>query len=242
MAPVTEEKKVITIWRNDRTRSQTQHEKTTISSTASSAGHHCGYFPLMIKGWRDVFREPELPFFFVQLPKMSERNPRDLPPTRESQMLTEKNVKNTGMAVTLDVGERGLHPKLKRPIGLRLAALARAKVYGEDIEYTGARFKKATVKGSEIVISFDDVGKGLMSKGGQPLKEFSICGEDKEFVPAKAEIVGDTVVVSSDAVAEPVAVRYAWKNEAYVNLFSRNGLPVGPFRSDEFELSMKGEK
>jgi len=209
------------------------------SWTTAEALDYRNALPTMIMGWRDAFQNPDMPFLFVQLPRLAEVG-RDLPPTRESQMLTEKNVKNTGMVVTVDVGDEiGLHPKLKRPIGLRLSALAQAKVYGKAVEFTGPRFRAAVVKGTEVVVSLDDIGQGVVSTDGQPLKEFTICGEDNKFLPAQAKIVGDTIVVSSDAVAKPVAVRYAWRNAVFGNLSGKNGLPVGPFRTDAFELPEK---
>ena len=141
------------------------------------------------------------------------------------------------MVVTLDVGEAGLHPKLKRPIGQRLAKLAQAKVYRQDVEYASPHYRSAKIGGAKIIIQFDHVGKGLMSSEDEPLREFTICGADHNFVAADAKIVGNTVVVSSAQVGEPVAVRYAWKNDPMVNLFGKNGLPVGPFRTDSFKLS-----
>ena len=209
------------------------------SWTTAEALDYRNALPTMIMGWRDAFQNPDMPFLFVQLPRLAEVG-RDLPPTRESQMLTEKNVKNTGMVVTVDVGDEiGLHPKLKRPIGLRLSALAQAKVYGKAVEFTGPRFRAAMVKGTEVVVSLDDIGQGVVSTDGQPLKEFTICGVDNKFFPAQAKIVGDTIVVSSDAVAKPVAVRYAWRNAVFGNLSGKNGFPVGPFRTDAFELPEK---
>jgi sialate O-acetylesterase len=193
----------------------------------------------MIEAWRDAFRQPEMPFFFVQLPKLGARDVRDGKVTRESQMWTANNIKNTGMVVTLDVGEAGLHPKLKRPIGQRLEKLARAKVYGQDAEYASPLYKSAKIEGSKIVLQFDKVHNGLISNDGQPLREFTICGADHNFVVAEAKIVGNTVVVLSDDVAKPVAVRYTWKNDPMVNLFGKNGLPVGPFRTDTFQLPEK---
>ncbi len=209
------------------------------SMTTKDAVEYRVYFLLMINAWRDAFGQPEMPFFFVQLPKLGARDVRDAAPTRESQMWTANNVENTGMVVTLDVGEASLHPKLKRPIGQRLAKLAQAKVYGKNAEHASAVYKSAKVQGALIVIQFEHVGKGLMSNDGKPLREFTICGADRKFVAADAKIVGNTVVVSRPNVSEPVAVRYAWKNDPMVNLFGRNGLPVGPFRTDDFELKPK---
>ncbi len=209
------------------------------SMTTKDAFEYRTYFPLMIESWRAAFHHPDMPFYFVQLPKMGERDIRDSKVTRESQMLTARTLKNANMVVTLDVGEPGLHPKTKRPIGERLAKMALAEVYGKEVDYQFPLYLNSEVNGSSLVIEFEHVGEGLMSNDGQPLREFTICGADQKFVSAKAEIVGKTVVVSSPGVSSPVAVRYAWKGTPMVNLFGKNGLPVGPFRTDQFELESK---
>ena len=148
------------------------------------------------------------------------------------------------MVVTIDVGEDlGLHPALKRPIGLRLATLARAKVYGEELEHSAPVFKRAEVTGKQVIVHFDNTAPGLVSRDGNALREFTICGPDHKFVPADAEIRGQTIVVSSETVAKPVAVRYAWKNDPQGNVASESGLPVSPFRTDFFALvNTDGEK
>ena len=209
------------------------------SMTTKDAFAYRTYFPLMIESWRKAFHHPDMPFYFVQLPKMGLRDRRDAKVTRESQMWTAQNLKNANMVVTLDVGEPGLHPKLKRPIGQRLANMALAEVYDQDTNYRFPLYQRAEVNESKMVIHFRHVGEGLISKDGEPLKEFTICSADQKFVPAMAEIMGDTVVVSSPGVGAPVAVRYAWQNAPFVNLFGQNGLPVGPFRTDAFDLPEK---
>jgi sialate O-acetylesterase len=211
--------------------------------TTREAIEYRQFFPLMIGSWRDAFGDPNLPFLFVQLPRMSDRNLRDLPALRESQLHTVSNVPHTGMVVTTDVGkEVGLHPQLKKPIGLRLAKLARAQVYGEKISFVGPRFKEFSVEKAELTIRFDNLSSSLKTSDGKPPTEFTICGSDKKFHPAQAQIMEDTIVLSSKEVSQPVAVRYCWRNECFPNLFSKNGLPVEPFRTDTFDLPEKNPK
>ncbi|MBT3637552.1 MAG: hypothetical protein HN531_11470 [Opitutae bacterium] len=211
--------------------------------TTGEAMAYRKFFPLMIGSWRDAFGDPNLPFLFVQLPRMSESNPRDVPALRESQLHTVRNVPHTGMVVSVDVGkEVGLHPQLKKPIGLRLAKLARGQIYGEKIPIAGPRFKEFSVEKAELTIRFDNLTGGLKTSDEKPPTEFTLCGPDKKFHPAMAKIVEDTIVLSSKEVTEPVAARYCWRNECFPNLFSQNGLPVEPFRTDSFELPEKNPK
>ena len=151
---------------------------------------------------------------------------------REEQFLTLKKVANTAMAVTTDVGDaNNIHPVQKEPVGARLALAARALVYGEKIEYSGPAYESFKVDQNKVVLNFKHVGGGLLSKDG-PLKGVTIAGTDNKFVDAKAEIQGGTVVVTSDQVTTPVAVRYGWTNVPDVNLWNKDGLPASPFRTD----------
>ena len=218
-----------------------QGERNALST--GEAFEYRKFFPLMIGSWREAFGDPNLPFLFVQLPRMSERNPRDLPALRESQLHTAQTVAHTAMAVTVDVGkEVGLHPQLKKPIGLRVAKLARAQIYGENIPIAGPRFKELEVEKAELTIRFDNLPSGLKTGDGNPPTEFTLCGPDKKFHPALAKVVEDTIVLSSKKVTQPVAARYCWRNECFPNLFSKNGLPVEPFRTDTFDLPEKNPK
>ena len=136
------------------------------------------------------------------------------------------------MAVITDVGDAAnIHPPQKEPVGARLALAARALTYGEKIEYSGPEYDSFKVDKNQVVLSFKHVGGGLLAKDG-PLKGFTIAGADKKFVEAKAEIVGNTVVVSSDQVAAPVAARFGWANVPDVNFWNKDGLPASPFRTD----------
>ncbi len=185
-------------------------------------------FPLMIADWRHRWDEETFPFLFVQIAPYVDMGPE----IREAQLLTLQKSPNTAMAVITDAGDaNNIHPAHKQPVGARLALAARALAYGEHIEYSGPLFKKMEVKGDHAILYFTHVGKGLMAKGGE-LRGFVIAGADNKFVPAHAEIQGKTVVVTSDKVDKPVAVRYGWANVPDVNLYNKNGLPASPFRTD----------
>jgi sialate O-acetylesterase len=136
------------------------------------------------------------------------------------------------MTVTTDVGDaEDIHPRKKEPVGLRLALAARALAYSEKIEYSGPLYESMKVDNGKIVLHFKHIGGGLVAKDG-PLKGFTIAGADKNFVPAKAEIQGNTVVVSADGITDPKAARYAWANVPDVNFYNKEGLPASPFRTD----------
>ena len=211
--------------------------------TTREALEYRKFFPLMIGSWREAFGHPKLPFLFVQLPGMSESNPRDIPTLRESQLHTNQTVAHTGMVVSVDLGkELGQHSQLKKLIGLRLAKLARGQVYGEKIPIIGPRFKEFSVDKAELTIRFENLPSGLKTDDGKAPTEFTLCGPDKKFHPALARIMENSIVLSSKEVTEPVAARYCWRNECFPNLFSKNGLPVEPFRTDTFELPEKNPK
>lgn len=184
-------------------------------------------FPTMIADWRKAWGEGEFPFFFVQIAPHQNQTPE----LREAQLLTSQNVPHTGMAVITDYGEAtNIHPKHKEPVGTRLSLAARALTYGEKIEYSGPTFDSLKIDGGKAVLKFQHAA-GLTAKDGE-LKGFTIAGDDKNFVPAKAEIKGDTVTVSAEQVTKPVAVRYGWANIPDVNLYNEAGLPASPFRTD----------
>ncbi|MCX7047088.1 MAG: sialate O-acetylesterase [Candidatus Sumerlaeota bacterium] len=208
-----------------------------------------GIFPVLIKDWRNRWGQGDFPFLFVQLPNWSNATPEPdsggWASIRESQLLTLK-LPNTAMAVTIDVGEAAsIHPVNKQDVGQRLSLAARAVAYNEKIVYSGPIYRGMKIEGAAIRLTFDHVGSGLMigkkaalqpaaeDKEGK-LKRFAIAGEDMKFVWADAVIDKDTVVVSSPAVPNPVAVRYAWANNPEgCNLYNKEGLPASPFRTDE---------
>jgi len=179
-------------------------------------------FPNLIADWRSQWGEGDFPFLFVQIAPCKMIGPE----IREAQFLTLKKSPNTAMTVITDWGNpNNMHPIHKEPVGARLALAARALAYGQQIEYSGPLFREAKAAAGTITISFDHIGQGLAAKDG-PLKGFTIAGPDKVFVPAHAEIVGATVVVSSPQVTRPVAVRYGWANVPDVNLYNSAGLPA----------------
>jgi sialate O-acetylesterase len=233
----------------------------------SNAGQAYAYrelFPLMIRDWRKHWHEGEFPFYFVQLAPFTSVRPEPgesaWAELREAQLLTLKELPHTGMAVIVDYGnEYDIHPTPKRPIGERLARIARAKDYGEKVAYSGPMYKDMKVEGKKAVLHFTHTNGGLVAKelvrtlerkdkngqvhGAWRVKEgstgaslvgFTVCGQDHKFYPAGAKIEGDTVVVSSDKVADPMAVRYGWADHPVCNLFNGAGLPASPFRTDDF--------
>ncbi len=185
-------------------------------------------FPAMIGDWRRAWGQGEFPFLFVQIAPYRSLTPE----IREAQLLSWQRTKNTAMVVTLDCGDpHDIHPANKRPVGARLALAARAVAYGENFDYSGPIFESMAVQGGVAVLGFTHTGGGLVAKGGE-LEGFTIAGADQQFHPAKAEIRGETIVVSAAAVPEPAAVRYAWANVPEGNLHNRAGLPASPFRTD----------
>ena len=190
---------------------------------------------LMIGDWRQSFGQGDFSFYIVQLANFMERKPQ---PTdtgwaalREAQYLTTTTVKNTGLALAIDIGEANdIHPKNKQDVGLRLALNALAKDYGRKIEYSGPVYKSMKIDGSNIVLSFDHLGGGLVVVG-DTLTGFAIAGADKKFVWADAKIVGETVVISAASVTAPVAVRYAWGDNPACSLSNKANLPAVPFRA-----------
>ena len=197
-------------------------------SNAGKSKEYQTLFPAMIADWRSKWKLGDFPFLYVQIAPFKGQPPE----IREAQFLTLGKTKNTAMAVTTDYGDANdIHPKKKEPVGARLALAARALAYGEKIVHSGPLYKSMKVGGNEVGIVFDHTGGGLVAKDGD-LKGFTIAGADGKFVPAKAVIKGDAVVVSAEGVSDPKAVRYGWENVPDVNLFNKEGLPASPFRTD----------
>ncbi|HUG80732.1 MAG TPA: sialate O-acetylesterase [Bryobacterales bacterium] len=198
-------------------------------------------FPAMIEDWRRAWARGPFPFLFVQLanfrpvPEKSE-----WPELREAQQMT-LDLRNTGMAVTIDIGEsEDIHPTNKQDVGHRLALAARAVAYGREVVHSGPVYRQMTIEGSGARLWFDSVGGGLTAHGGE-LKDFVIAGPDRQFHAAQARIEGDTIVVSSAKVKTPLAVRYAWHADPKGNLFNRSELPASPFRTDDWRSAMMPE-
>lgn len=194
----------------------------------------------LVGGWRSVWGQGDFPFYYVQLAPFKYTlhrktiSPYDMPEIWEAQ-LAALQIPNTGIAVTTDLGDwRDIHPKNKQEVGRRLALWALAKTYGRtELVYSGPLYGSMTVEGDRIRIRFEYVGGGLSTRDGQALNWFEIAGADRVFHTARAEIDGETVLVWSEKVPEPVAVRFAWHMlpEPIPNLVNKEGLPASPFRT-----------
>jgi sialate O-acetylesterase len=182
----------------------------------------------------------EFPFYLVQLPNYAGGHEQGWPIIREQMFRFWKDGKNTGMVTTIDVGDADdIHPRDKKPVGERLARFARAHTYGADIVYHGPVYETMKVVDDSIVLSFGQVGGGLVASDKGPLKYFEIAGEERKFVPAQATIDGETVAVKGEGIEAPVAVRYAWSNNPEdPNFFNAEGLPASPFRTDDWEIEI----
>ena len=207
-------------------------------SNASRAYQYRKLFRTMITNWRKDWGQGNFQFLFVQLANFMETKPEPgesaWAELREAQTMT-LSLRNTGMATIIDIGEaNNIHPKNKQDVGKRLAMWALARTYEKDIVYSGPLYKSMKVEGGKIRLSFDQAGGGLVARGGEALKGFAIAGADRKFVWADAKIDGNTVVVSSDDVANPVAVRYAWADNPVCNLYNKDNLPASPFRTDDW--------
>ena len=185
----------------------------------------------LIEDWRHEWGVGDFPFLYVQIANFTSTLAEDWATLREQQMRTLA-MRNTAMAVTIDIGNPAdVHPTDKVDVGLRLARAARALSYGETIEYFGPMFRQATPEGNLIRAWFDH-GQGLTAKGSA-ITGFEIAGKDGKWVPATATIDGATVVASSPDVSTPVYVRYGWANSPQCNLFNGEGLPASPFTSEQ---------
>ena len=204
-------------------------------------------FPMMIKDWRNHWNQGNFPFYFVQLASFdaaggNSKKGSSWAELREAQQLT-LSLEGTGMAVTTDVGDaKDIHPRNKKTVGERLAAIALNKTYNQAGFYAGPDYKAMEVKGNKIILSFGNAGKGLVTKdGGKEVKGFEIAGLNQEFKEAKAYIEGNKVIVYADGIVEPTAVRYAWVDDASnVNLFNAQGFPAIPFRTDSWKGITEG--
>jgi sialate O-acetylesterase len=187
----------------------------------------------LIGGWRGEFKNPDMPFYFVQLASFHYNGGDKLPELWEAQLATLA-VPHTGMAVITDASNvNDIHPANKQDVGKRLALWALAKDYGvEHLVYSGPLYKSMAVEGDKVRLTFHHVGGGLVSRDEKPLSDFTIAGEDGKFVPAEAAIDGETVVVHAAGVAKPTAVRFAWNELAQPNFANKAGLPASPFRTD----------
>jgi len=188
-------------------------------------------FQTMIRDWRDAWGEGEFPFLFVQIANWNTAPEALWPEVRDAQRQALV-LKNTGMAVTIDIGDAvDLHPKNKQDVGLRLALAARAIAFGEKIEWSGPLYHQVTHEEHALRVWFDHAG-GLMAKGTE-LTGFEVAGADGKYSPAEAKVEGESVIVSSAQVPTPVSVRYGWAANPNCNLFNKEGLPASPFQAPE---------
>jgi sialate O-acetylesterase len=193
--------------------------------------------PAMIAAWRSLFEQGDFPFSIVSLPAFKQRSAAPVEgdewaETRESQAITAASVPNTCLAVTIDTGDPdNIHAKDKLPVGERLAYCALAKYYHKHVVYSGPTLKSAEWLPGSIRLHLAHTDGGLVVKG-QKLAEFSIAGEGRKWYWADARIEGNTVVVSSPSVPNPIEVRYAWQSNPAATLFNGAGLPAAPFRTD----------
>ena len=196
-------------------------------------------FSAMITDWRQKWNQGDFPFLYVQLANFMEvkNQPSESgwAELREAQLKTLA-VPNTGMAVTIDLGEwNDIHPLNKEDVGKRLALAAQKVAYGDpNVVYSGPIYQSMKIEGNKIVLTFTNTGGGLTAKGNEELKYFAIAGADKKFVWAQAKIEDNKIVVWNDQLANPVAVRYAWAdNPEGANLYNKEGLPASPFGTGE---------
>jgi sialate O-acetylesterase len=204
------------------------------------------FFPTLIRDWRARWNRGDFPFLFVQLQNLDiqpQPNSAHYDELREAQFKTLRSVPATGMVVACDVGDaHDIHPPNKQAVGARLALAARALAYGEQIAWSGPLYAGMAVEGARIQVRFDHLGGGLVDRDGKGLGGFTIAGADRQFVAATAAIDGDAVVVSSPAVPQPVAVRYAWADNPTCTLYNQAGLPASPFRTDGWPLPSDGKR
>lgn len=237
-------------------------------SNAGRAWQYRTAFPLLISDWRAQWENADLPFYFCQLanfqPKRSEPGESGWAELREAQSSALK-LPHTGQAVLIEIGETAdIHPQNKKDAGERLARLALAHDYGKTLPASGPIFATAAVEGSQIRVKFTDIAQGLVAapvpatqilqttsgktaplvrnSPQSELEGFAICGADQKWVWAEAKIDGDSVLVWSDKVPAPVAVRYGWADNPTCNLVNSEGLPASPFRSDDFPATTLDKK
>ncbi|MDF2960696.1 MAG: putative protein of unknown function acetylesterase [Paenibacillus sp.] len=210
-------------------------------SNAKKPEEYESLFKTLIADWRKKWGLDDFPFLYVQLPNYME--PSDRPAAGKWATLREAQrkmlaVPNTGMAVTIDIGEwNDVHPRNKKDVGTRLALAARKVAYGDEaVVASGPMFQSAKSDGNRIILSFSNTGGGLVAKGGDRLRHFAIAGADRSFVWADARIEDECVVVWHNQVPNPVYMRYAWAdNPEGANLYNREGLPASPFTTESLE-------
>jgi len=206
------------------------------ANTIDEAIEYEHLFTELINNWRHQWNQQEFPFLFVQLANFHDTGvtPNNWAILRDSQSKALK-LSNVAQAVSIDIGEKyDIHPKNKQDVGLRLSLAARKIAYNEDIVFSGPVYKSHTIQGSKIIVEYDNIGSGLITKDNKDdiLKEFEIAGTDNVFMPARALIKSDNVILWHENINEPVYVRYAWSDYPNVSLYNKEGLPASPFKTN----------
>jgi sialate O-acetylesterase len=207
-------------------------------SNAGRAHQYRTLFPALITDWRKKWNIGDFPFYYVQLANYMKSaelpGPSDWAELRDAQLKT-LSVPNTGMAVTIDIGEaKDIHPKNKQEVGRRLALIALARNYAEKSPFSGPVVVSQQVRENKVTLNFKNAEGGLKTKDGAPLTGFAMAGADQKFYWAQGVIKNKQVVLSSSEVPNPVAVRYAWADDPDCNLYNGAGLPASPFRTDSW--------
>lgn len=207
-------------------------------SNVGANRYYNGLFEAMIEEWRFSWNQGDFPFLFVQLAnflqKQSEPYDSDWARLREAQTQS-LSLANTGMATIIDIGDADdIHPRNKQDVGYRLWQSARKIAFNENVIHSGPMYRGHIIDGNRVVLSFNHIGKGLQNKSLDSISGFSIAGADSIFHWANAHISGDQIIVESDNVDNPVAVRYAWEDNPDAFMYNKNGLPMVPFRTDDW--------
>lgn len=186
----------------------------------------------LIAGWRQTWNQQDLPFIIMQLVNFGGANGQEWSALRAAQQKVAETVPNTGLAVGIDIGDpKNIHPANKQEVGRRLALVALKQVYGKDVVFSGPKLTDARFESGRAVLSFDlgDKGQQLVMKNGAD-SGFELAGKDGKFVPGIAEVQGNTITVAAETVHEPLAIRYAWKDNPSATIFNSDGLPAAPFQ------------
>ena len=213
-------------------------------TNAGRAYEYASLFPFLIEQWRKEWGQGDFPFYWVQLADFKAEQPAPgesaWAELRDTQTQTMK-LPNTGQAVIIDLGEgKNIHPRNKHDVAARLVRWALVKDYGMKLPHRSPEFKSVAITGNKATVTLDCFGSSLRPFDVAEVRGFAVCGADKVWHWAAGKIVGKSEIeVWSDGVAAPVAVRYAWADNPVCNLFSNDGLPVTPFRTDDFEMITK---
>ncbi|MGC9363685.1 MAG: sialate O-acetylesterase [Fidelibacterota bacterium] len=208
-------------------------------SNRSEAYVYRELFPLMVSDWRERWQLGDFPFYYVQIAPFGYKSEHPIAAeVRESQLVCLNTIPNSGMVVTMDVGDiDDIHPRDKKTVGQRLSLWALAKTYHrKGVPCSGPLYREMVVEDNKVRIYFDFADDGLKINGDD-LSHFSIAGADSVFQPAKTKIEGNTILVWNENITKPIAVRFGWSNTAELNLYNSAGLPASPFRTDDFPVS-----